>query len=404
MNNGNNSINTQRLYKFLNQFKADPGRHQISHTSMGIPYGRFSITGKQQRDKFMKLYNSAIMEGATLHLTENHRSQGPIIVDLDMKYKSDNNKRMYTIDHIMKVIKEYNRIITKYLKLDETRLPDEVGNSECVLQVFVFEKPTPTQQADCSKDGIHLMYPFICTEPEIQYIMREEVVQTCKNENWFKDLNLINSIEDVFDKTIIKKTNWMMYGSCKPNCSPYVVTKAYYNMDSFDIEQSYETKRFPEIFSIRKFNPEDITPFQNGITKEDIMKKCETLGYIKIEPAYKPKSDEKNPNDVRIAKRLTELLSVNRASDYYQWMQLGWCLHNIDETLLDTWIEFSKKSSKFIPGDCEKRWQHMKSMSDGFSIGSLYKWAKDDDPYDFNKIIFEEKMNDLSYQLECLHI
>ena len=33
---------------------------------------------------------------------------------------------------------------------------------------------------------------------------------------------------------------------------------------------------------------------------------------------------------------------------------IGVCLHNIDDRLKEDWIEFSKKSPKFVEGECEK--------------------------------------------------
>ena len=56
-----------------------------------------------------------------------------------------------------------------------------------------------------------------------------------------------------------------------------------------------------------------------------------------------------------------------------------------DKTYLDIWIDFSKKSTKFKEGYCEKMWANMKN--EGFSIASLYFFAKKDNPAAYKQII-----------------
>ena len=53
--------------------------------------------------------------------------------------------------------------------------------------------------------------------------------------------------------------------------------------------------------------------------------------------------------------QLVEILSIERADN--ETMIVGWVLHNIDpenEDYLNMWISFSKKSEKFVEGECEK--------------------------------------------------
>ena len=52
--------------------------------------------------------------------------------------------------------------------------------------------------------------------------------------------------------------------------------------------------------------------------------------------------------DIKIIEKLVDILDVSRAEDYYQWMEVGWCLHNIDPSnveLLSIWDNFSKRCS-----------------------------------------------------------
>ena len=84
-----------------------------------------------------------------------------------------------------------------------------------------------------------------------------------------------------------------------------------------------------------------------------------------------------------------ECLSLSRADNYTQWIELGWCLHNISHDLLPVWIDFSMTSSKFVKGSCEELWATMKNQ--GFTIGTLKYWAKEDDPNLYYDIKFKPR-------------
>ena len=73
-------------------------------------------------------------------------------------------------------------------------------------------------------------------------------------------------------------------------------------------------------------------------------------------------------------------------------------LHNLDYSLLDCWIEFSKKSPKFKEGECEIKWDSLptypnKKESGELSIGSLIYWAKQDNIDNYNKIYAKHHTN-----------
>ena len=77
-------------------------------------------------------------------------------------------------------------------------------------------------------------------------------------------------------------------------------------------------------------------------------------------------------------RQLVQILNPERAESYKTWIEVGLCLHNIDFSLLESWIEFSRKSPKFKEGECEEVWSNMESRDDGLNIGSLHRWARMD--------------------------
>ena len=87
-------------------------------------------------------------------------------------------------------------------------------------------------------------------------------------------------------------------------------------------------------------------------------------------------------------------LSETRADRFDDWIKVGILLHNIDYTLLQTWINFSQKSPKFKEGECEEKWDKLpvssnkqnNTVNPELCIGSLIYWSKEDN-YDKYKEI-----------------
>lgn len=121
------------------------------------------------------------------------------------------------------------------------------------------------------------------------------------------------------------------------------------------------------------------------------------------QPANKPIQNNAPSNtastvDLEEVKALVNILDPTRASNYPDWIALGWCLHNIDSTnLLQTWVEFSKQdATKFQEGICERLWETMRD--EGYYIGTLHMWAKHDAPYEYRLIV----QNNVFYDIkEC---
>lgn len=72
---------------------------------------------------------------------------------------------------------------------------------------------------------------------------------------------------------------------------------------------------------------------------------------------------EKNVTNCAIdlveVRELVKLLDIKRSKTYESWIEVGLCLHNIDNSLLDSWVAFSCQSSKFKESECEEQWLKM---------------------------------------------
>jgi hypothetical protein len=83
------------------------------------------------------------------------------------------------------------------------------------------------------------------------------------------------------------------------------------------------------------------------------------------------------------AEDLTLLLSVQRSDDQKKWMEVGHCLHNINLSLLDSWIDFSRRPHE----ECQKIWKSIKLRDNGEGIATLNQWAEQDNPIEYEKYV-----------------
>lgn len=69
-------------------------------------------------------------------------------------------------------------------------------------------------------------------------------------------------------------------------------------------------------------------------------------------------------------------MAAARADGYDSWLRVGMALFTVAEDLLSAWDDWSRASSKYTPGICEKKWRTFKKG--GINLGSLIHWAKED--------------------------
>lgn len=90
--------------------------------------------------------------------------------------------------------------------------------------------------------------------------------------------------------------------------------------------------------------------------------------------------------DINLAKKLINILSAKRSTEYNDWVRVGWALHNISPTLLNVYKNFSKKAGKkYDEKGCDKIWD--RARDEGLGISSLRCWAKLDNFKKYSDII-----------------
>jgi P4 family phage/plasmid primase-like protien len=374
------------LYDFLDKNCLVSKGSEFTHTSIYDPTASYYVPPNLM-DKFFELYKTSVQNDADLYLTEKHRDIGPIVIDLDFRFELNeqgNTERKYNNNDIVNIVKVYTDALTPYIEDVE------------VFKVYVLEKPNPVVNKGLLKDGIHIVIPEIVTRPMFQLMLREHVIP--KLDECLKHLNMKNKITDVVDEAVIERNNWQMYGSKKPHLDKYVVTHIYdYSVSTKKIEElnvSTNQGDYVELLSIRNKFMETKIKFekQEDVKKfEELINRRKMQNHLKNCILSKTKNIRMNTNEeFELAKTLMELLSEERADNYNDWIRVGWCVRNIDHRLLDTWIDFSKKSRKFVEGECQKYWNYMRQDGACLGMGTLHLWAKNDSPERYAEIVQSE--------------
>lgn len=401
------------FYKVLKDTYPRSDEYPYTHTSINDPKGSWHIPD-ENLESFYKFYVSYYYKyNINIHLTEKHKSVSPILIDLDFKYLSDNDNRKFDDKFIKEIINIYNKIIKG--------IYSDVTDDLLVSYVLLKDIPILNKKNDAEyyKDGIHIIYPFIVTKPEYQKWMRYELLESYKKELdiIFKNFKCMNSYEDIFDEKVIFDTNWQIYGSLKPNNIKYKLYKIY---DSKCVEKENIYKEYTlenelkliKLFSIRNKNESKLILNSKNIKMDKWINSEEVTRFIKktknnnVNNLQLLKSEKRNISDLTIygqtgqdfhleyIEELVECLNSKRADNYDTWTQTGILLHNIDYRLLNTWIKFSKKSPKFVEGECESTWETLPTYDNKndlcsnkeLNIGSLFNWCKNDNEKLFSTI------------------
>ena len=236
--------NKYNIFNFLDEHIVQTGQTH-THTSMTNPKGAFFIK-ESELDTFYDLYEEALFKNIELHITEKHEEISPIIIDLDFKYELETHSRKHTENDIKNILNLY---ITEICNLFEIEKNDERMTS------FIFERDELYKTKGITKDGIHVLFPFIVSYPVAQYYIRDNILK--KIGDVISDLGLKNIISDIVDRSIIApNTCWLLYGSNKdkPKGNPYKLKYIYDgNLEKKEIieyfnDQNVNLARF---FSIR---------------------------------------------------------------------------------------------------------------------------------------------------------
>jgi len=313
---------------------------------------KFYVNDTQYDEFFDEYYNSNSRTVTEKHLDNKCK----LLIDIDLKSKNSN--RTITNKHISTIVSTINDL------LDMLFIEP---NKKC----YIFQRSKPYSKDNYFKDGIHIIYPYIITFYELLFVIRKRLL---KNLIWLEE-HSYEKIDSIIDEAVIKSNNWFLYKSSKPNIEPYEITKIYSESKTL-VQNNKSDLDLIKLFSIRyKLDNETKLSFDKNVLLDYYYRKenkVEDKEYDNIVEIYN--SDDKE----KIRYMLMNILKKERADNYVDWRNIGLCLHNINNSYLDLWIEFSKRSEKYKIGECEKLWNKFLKNNNGLKIGSLYYYSKMD--------------------------
>ena len=355
-------------------------------------------------------------------LVEKMHTYIPFIIDLDFKFKDLISDKPYNEEFILRFV--------KYLwsKLNEIIEIDGVSMSE--IMVLEKSKPYPVQNNKSkytSKDGLHLVIPGIVMKKDEYRNFIDKYLGGDVVDEMFR--NFIIPPSNIDDHTIVdsKFSGWQPYLCSKEGEEHYELTHVYHIQDDephemseqersitydaltiFDkmslhkesLETTYEMIEFKEEFvnQLKRKEPSNSMSIPMSTSVEDISDGV-------FDPYKSKKLTEKvikklEGESLELMISLAKCLSKERALEYNKWLDVGLCLHNINsDKMLDSWEEFSKQYPSYANGSskrrCESKWRSFNTTTcdNPLGRGSLYYWAKNDNPILFKKIMQKNLMS-----------
>jgi hypothetical protein len=126
----------------------------------------------------------------------------------------------------------------------------------------------------------------------------------------------------------------------------------------------YELKQFPQWMKNILLNKQPKEVKKKKLRKTKIEEpKEEIKDEVKGEIIEMVEVDEEDKNlnfSIKEIEKLLEMLSENRKENYSKWINVGLCLHNINDKYLLLWDKWSCDSEKYKEGECEKSWEKFK--------------------------------------------
>ncbi len=416
-----------------------------SFTGMGQIKGKFMVKDEEYPQFFDLLHEYLFtQQRRPLNLVEQRRCDGysPILIDLDFKYPAERAiQRQFDMSHIHQFVQNYVENITHFYDLSEFDKP---------LRFFISLRPAPYEDKKNNatnrsiKDGVHIQCPDLILHSEHQQVLRNKSLELNNLAEAFKNTGYINTEKDIFDEAVANKNGWFFYGESKPDIPAYVLKSVYvYNpidgeFYEDDIED-YDTRRLLEILSIRHNLFVKTIPIHEEVQDEwkERLDYCtgKRIPQVRFIAGGNDGGDDNGGDDdigdtthitttshnhyeqmeldkINLAKKLAiECLSADRASGYQSWIEVGWCLHNIDpsEDMFNTWIEFSSKSPKVgenninaLLRDWNRGWSRS-TYERQFTIRSLHMWARIDNPKRYKQLMENSFIDFVEREVDATH-
>ena len=403
---------------------------RIGDKSLNIAGGSYKINDGDWKKFMEQYYEHVFVKGNKEYLTEKQLiDNGPIMIDIDMRYDTSITSKQHTKDHIIDAVMLYAEKIKQLVDVAK----------DAVIEVFVMEKDSVNTLDNKTKDGIHIIIG-LKMHKALQVLLRKKVLPELKNI--WDDLPITNTWEDVLDDGVTKGfVNWQLYGSRKPAHKAYMVKHHFglnYNEEEEWTIEEYSLDKFSTEKNIYKLSARYTEypgfPLMDGVqdafetAKETLHQKSPSAAAAAgaKNPAAKSKiklnkagaaaySDINNeamldnmlaslfedigPLNYRLKETHDYAMSLPATyygtGSYNKWIRVGMALHNTSPELFLTWLKFScqengRDTLKGANGKFD--WRHVPELyemwekfsqtnnntADCLTYRSIMYWSKND--------------------------
>lgn len=431
------SLSNQTFDQYIKSKQCSSG--SITHTRIGddknksgngiIYGGSYTIQDEDMNIFYEKYYEKVFTNKEMEYITEKQLIEdGPILVDIDLRYSTSVTDKKHTSDHILDLVVLYAEKINELLEVKEN----------VKIEVYVMEKNKVNILENMTKDGIHILFG-IKMHKGLQNILRKRILKDI--QSMWSDIPIINKWEDVIDEGITNGfCNWQLYGSRKPGHQVYLIKNHYtIHYDGYDWNvgdndmKNFNTKKNLKNLSARNRSYHEFVMRNN--VKEEFKDACLNLNkrsngldkkYKKVESKngvslLSSSYDKINSQDM-LDNMLNELFESIDIKDYkikeshqyamtlpesyygpgsyVNWIKVGWALANTDFKLFLSWLKFSSQNNcrktlcdsngifdwKNVP-ELYKLWCSFDiNNSEGLSYRSIMYWSKQHSKTEYDKI------------------
>ena len=451
-----NTINTKIEmsaveFMYINRFRKTNDDSKESVTNYRIPNkdpnnkidGGVYCVPELDYTGLLKRYSREVLEtGCNAYLTEAQLyNNGPILVDLDFRFPYEVTNRQYTKEHLVLLVESYIEEMSRIFEFNE--------NSAYKIYVLEKDNINRVSEKNETKDGIHLIIG-ISAERELQKLLRTRMV--AKLPEVLGDIEITCNWDKVLDKGISDGgTHWQMYGSTKPGCEPYKLTRIYtVTYDPTDGQPSYDCRTSEESdwspdwsvmihelsarcnthpkFTYRNETIRELDKIENPRRSSSktttvnenqsnyLKSRMEPLRFTDDVLRLKTREEldsllhefiEDNLQQNRLKWNeitwLTMELPKERYEPYDDWIRVGMALKHESPELFIVWIAFSAKSASFSINDISKHYEKWESFerrdNGGVSTKSIAYWCKADVPAKYREVKIRCAENVLSRAL-----
>ena len=360
------------LTEFLSEREVGIGA-EFTHTSM--IGGKWNIL-EDDMEKFFKLYSKAVTN-TELYMTEKHVADfGPIVIDFDFKFETMIKPRPIDKSVMDSVVQHLKEILEEMF--------GDANDYTCV----VLQRPCRYKKKEEYTDGLHIQFPFIVCEYVCQFALRQKFMTTYKF-----DIECANDMNTIYDSAVILRNNWCMYMSTKKGLKPYEIVEIYYS----DLElDNMSTVQRVKLLSIRNKSTDmrikpvnfDIIDEYFATVNKNKPRQPNVKQVVDVKPLEITKDQTYNEKTIR---SLLNMLKQDRVDIYKKWIKIGRILHHCKMSDKDNdidydniWHEWSKKSNKYSKKSCTYQWGYFDRLKwNPYTIGSLYYYARKDDPVEY---------------------